>query len=110
MASVTIRRKYTSRGSFILSPYLKSTDSKGTLSILLRNNLISKLEIVSMLNLSNQAHLMYHLNYENCLDKYNPKVYLGTIQEIAFEWNYDGQNPTKVDSKWAAGTYQKVAV
>ncbi len=107
MQSDEVRRGYTSRGPFVFSPYPKDTSGYGCLQILSRNNLISKLEVVSLLNISNQARLSYHYNYANCFEKYNPKVYLGAIQSVAYEWNYDGQNPEKTDPKWAAGTQQK---
>ncbi len=91
MGKSELRRAYTSKGSFILSPYPKSTVENGSLQIILRNNLISKLEIVSSLNLFNLARLTYHYNYVNCLEKYNPKVYIGTFQTVALDWNADLQ-------------------
>ena len=58
------------------------------------SNFIGNLEVVSQLNLFNQARHMYHYNYQNCTSRYYPKVYLGTTQTIALAWNYDRQNGT----------------
>ncbi len=66
------------------SSYDYSTINKGT-------NPISKLEVVSSLNFFNLGHWEYHFNYQNCTQKYNPKLYLGAIQTASRDWNYDLQ-------------------
>ncbi|HBD06523.1 MAG TPA: hypothetical protein DCY93_03855, partial [Firmicutes bacterium] len=38
------------------------------------------------------AHAMYHYNSYNCTSKYNPKLYLGTIQNITSRWNFDNDS------------------
>ena len=57
----------------------------------LGSNFIGNLEVVSQLNLFNQAHHMYHFNHPYCTERYYPKVYLGTTQTIAYAWNFDRQ-------------------
>ncbi len=55
----------------------------------LGNNSNSKLEIVSSLNSFNLAYYQYHFNDGNCVKKYNLKIYFGTIQSVAHQWNFD---------------------
>ena len=54
-------------------------------------NPLSKIEIVSGLNVFNYASGSLAYNSGNRTQKYNPKVYIGTSQTIAYAWNYDRQ-------------------
>ena len=58
-------------------------------------NPLSKIEIVSGLNLFNYAPGSLAYNSGNRTQKYNPKVYIGTLQSTSKEWNYDFQNTSK---------------
>ena len=68
---------------------------------------MSKIEVVSTLNTLNLSHEMLHYNYQNCTSKYNPRVYLGTIQTIAIQWNFDLQNIEKYPETWPLNGPQK---
>ncbi len=59
------------------------------------NNPLSKIEIVSGLNLFSYAPGSLAYNSGNRTQKYNPKVYIGTLQSTSKEWNYDSQNTSK---------------
>ncbi|HBD05886.1 MAG TPA: hypothetical protein DCY93_00550, partial [Firmicutes bacterium] len=83
MGIVTKRTTHTARGFIGLSPWDGDKNPYGVSAINLGSNPNSKLEIVSSLNISNQAHLMYLINFLNCPMKYNPKVFLGTIQSVS---------------------------
>ena len=50
---------------------------------------------------------MLHYNYQNCPTKYAPKVYLGTSQTIARNWNMDLQNIEKYPETWPEKWSQK---
>ena len=69
-------------------------------SIISGSNPLSKLEVVSLLNIPSQAHEMYYYNTVSCPAKYNPKVYLGTTQTIAIQWNFDRQKGINHPSNW----------
>ncbi len=64
-------------------------------AINLGSNPIGSLEIVSSLNSFNLARYQYHFNYPYCTQKYNPKVYFGTIQTTSTEWLYDNDPARK---------------
>ncbi len=99
MGQVTIRTSLTSRGFCALSPWNGSGYEYSVLQIKLGSNPISKMEIVSLLNLSNTGFQMYHYNYVNCTKKYNPKVYLGAVQNVSKAWQVDLQNGTNSGQK-----------
>ena len=84
-----LRYGYTSRGVNGFS----ACDTQETLNSLFQINLganpISKLEVVSSLNCLNISNRMYQYFPEDSMQKYTPKVYLGTSQTISFFWNYD---------------------
>ncbi len=84
-----LRYDYTSRAFCALSPWNQSEFAYSILQLKLGSNFISKLEVVSMLNITSQAYNMYCYSPANRTAKYNPKVYLGTSQTISFFWNYD---------------------
>ncbi len=91
MGGASVRAGLTSRGILALSPWTDTNCIYSVAMLNLGNNFISSLEIVSSLNVLNLARGTYHYNYESCLHKYNPKLYLGTIQGIAQYWNHDIQ-------------------
>ncbi|HBD06395.1 MAG TPA: hypothetical protein DCY93_03180 [Firmicutes bacterium] len=91
MGKVTVRTIRTSGGFLALSPWGGDYGPYDYSAINLGNNFIAKLEIVSSLNSFNISHHLYHFNYINCPEKYNPKVYFGTIQSVSFWWLYDNQ-------------------
>jgi len=72
-----------------IAPYKENYSKYEMANINLGNNFISLLEIVSSLNFFNLARANYHYNYPNCLEKYNPKVYIGAVQSAALNWNFD---------------------
>ena len=83
------RYEVTNRGQLALSPW--STNPVTISSINIGNNPNGNLQVVSGLNLSNQAHHMYHYNYSNCTSNYYPRVYIGTTQTVSDSWFYDRQ-------------------
>ncbi len=91
----TSRTNQTSRGIFIFSPWIDSTKKYSYAQLLIGSNPIGSLEIVSALNSFNLGSHQYHYNIYNCVVKYNPKVYLGTIQTASTNWNADLQKDQK---------------
>ena len=90
-----------------LSPWNDATFAYSILQLYKGYNPSSKLEVVSGLNLSNQARQMYHFNHPYCTERYYPKVYIGTVQTIATGWNYDYQNIENHPSIWPEVKPQK---
>ncbi len=81
-----------------------------TYSVIMINsgsNPLSKLEIVSTLNSFNFAYFQLHYNGPTCMPKYNPKVYLGAVQTVAENWNYDYQPGQTNPLPWLPGGGQK---
>ncbi len=73
------------------------------------NNPLSKLEVVSLININNQAASMYEFYYANRLGKINLKLYLGTISTFAYRWIFDNfgpENVQKIDPKSWPNSYQ----
>ena len=64
------------------------------------SNPLSRIEVVSSLNLFNQGRAMYYYTLSNRTQKYNPKVYIGTSQTIAIQWNVDQQTGINYPSIW----------
>ena len=58
-------------------------------------NPLSRIEVVSLLNILKIGKEMLHYNSYNCPERYYPKVYIGTSQTIATGWNRDSQNTSK---------------
>ena len=63
--------------------------------IILGSNPSSNLQVVSQLNLLNLGTATYWFDEQYEIKKYAPKVYLGTSQTIAINWNFDHQNTSK---------------
>ncbi len=62
----------------------------------LGSNPLSKIQVVSSLNIPSQANAMYYYNDEVCYENYAPKVYLGTLQTTALSWIYQYENGEKI--------------
>ena len=60
-----------------------------------------------MLNVLSQANAMYYVTKSGCLEKYNPKVYLGTPQVLGTGWNGDSQKGINYPSNWPLNVSQK---
>ncbi len=99
MQSDEVRRGYAARGILGQSPWTIGDFKYSAVQINLGNNFISSLEIVSSLNLFNLARYYYLFNYQTCASKYNPKIYLGTLQTTSKEWNYDNNSGLKSEQK-----------
>jgi len=97
MGSVTNRTSLTKRGWVTLSPRNQKGTEYSLLQILHGSNPISQLEVVSSLNTLDLGAGMYYYSYATRTEKYNPKVYLGTIQTVTDNWNYDAQTGQEND-------------
>ncbi len=95
MLSVEVRNNYTSRGYCTLSPWNHPRVLYSVVMINLGSNPNSSLEIVSALNSFNLGYSQYQYNQPACTPKYNPKVYLGTVQTMSNQWNYDDNSGLK---------------
>ncbi len=74
-------------------------------------NPLSRIEVVSLLNILKIGKEMLHYNSYNCPERYYPKVYIGTSQTIATGWLYDTQTyankPIQKPSNWPLNGPQK---
>ncbi|HBD06379.1 MAG TPA: hypothetical protein DCY93_03100 [Firmicutes bacterium] len=57
----------------------------------LGSNPLSKVEIVSVLNSFNYATFSWWYDAPYATPKYNPKVYMSTVQSVSKSWLYDYQ-------------------
>ncbi len=103
MLSSQARSSLTSQGYLAISPWNDSNCTYVTSQLNLGNNPISKLEVVSALNSFNLACWQYHFNMSCCYQKYNPMVYLSTIQTTAIGYLFDNNSGLK----WGGGNEQK---
>ncbi len=89
MRDSKVRTAYTSKSIFSFSAYKGNNSKYEAANINLGNNPISLLEIASCLNIFNYG--IYSLWYSRaaCTTKYNPKVYFGTVQSLAYNWIFD---------------------
>ncbi len=94
------RYQVTARAKFNLSPWSEPQYSYSILQLENGNNPLSRLQVVSKLNILSQARYTYHYNSYNCPERYYPKVYIGTIQTIAKGWIYDLQKGINHPSTW----------
>ena len=101
------RYGHTAPGYCAISPWVNSSYTYSLLQLNIGSNPNSRLEVVSQLNLFNQACAMYHYNYQNCTSRYYPRVYIGTSQTIAAGWNYDYQKGINHPSTWPEKKPQK---
>ncbi len=74
-------------------------------------NPLSKIEIVSGLNVFNYASGSLAYNSGNRTQKYNPKVYIGTTQTVSDSWLFDRQiyagSDIKIPENWPEVKPQK---
>ncbi len=71
------------------------------------SNFMANLEVVSTLNTLNIGRNSYYYAYDTSTAKYTPKVYIGTSQTIAKNWNLDKQNIQKYPEIWPQSSQQK---
>ncbi len=95
MGKVTNRTSLTSRGWDLLTPWNDVSGKYSILQLYIGNNFISLLEIVSALNLINIGHSNNYFYTGNCFEKYNPKIYFGTVQTTSEDWNFDTDSARK---------------
>ncbi len=106
-AAVPTRYQVTNRGKLALATWNNRNYIYCLLQINKGNNPIGNLQVVSTLNTLNLSHEMLHYDYENSLERYYPKVYLGTTQTIAYAWNFDYQKGINHPSIWPEKGPQK---
>ncbi len=102
-----LRYAFTVRGWGALHPWTDTSYAYSMLQINMGSNPLSRIEVVSGLNLSNQARHMYHYNPNVMPKKYAPKVYLGTPQVLGTGWNSDSQKGINYPSNWPLNVSQK---
>ena len=102
-----LRYEYTASGRSTISPWNDATFAYSILQLYKGYNPLSKIEVVSSLNLFNQGRAMYYYNSADRTQKYNPKVYLGTVQTTATIWNYDYQQGITLPENWPINGPQK---
>ena len=68
---------------------------------------MANLEVVSTLNTLNIGRNSYYYYIGNCTQNYYPKVYIGTSQTIAKNWNFDQQTGINYPSIWPQNSPQK---
>ena len=88
-AAVPTRYQVTARSHLGFAPWEDKSYTYSILQIGNGSNSISKLEVVSQLNVFSQAHLLYHYNPNVMPKKYAAKVYLGTFQTMGKQWVSD---------------------
>ncbi len=89
MLSSQVRSSLTSQGYLTISPWIDQLWTYSLAQINLGSNPIGSLEIVSALNSFNLGRSMLHYHSPSRTAQYNPKVYLGAVQSVSPEWNYD---------------------
>lgn len=107
---IEIHSEFTARSLDGLSPWNDASYSKGLSQINLGYNPISLLEVVSLLNIRNIARNLFHHNLNNCLEKYNPKIYLGTFYVLAEIWNYDTETKPLYPQNWPESLFTNVVI
>ena len=102
-----LRYEYTAGGFSSFQPWNDATFAYSILQLYKGYNPMSKLEVVSLLNIPSQAHHMYYYNYQNCPERHYPKVYLGTLQTIGKNWLREVQTGINYPSIWPEVKPQK---
>ena len=78
------------------------------LQIYLGYEALSKIEIISLLNIKTQARDMYAHDHSSRTSKYNPKVYLGTLDSLSVSWISDTlKGATIIDPNTWPKNYQQ---
>ncbi len=91
MLEVQRRNRFTAKAKAGFGPWIATEYKYAIGQINLGNNSNSRLEVVSLLNIPNLAVDSFFYNYVNCPLKYNPKVYLSTLQSVSCNWIIDVQ-------------------
>ncbi|HBD06023.1 MAG TPA: hypothetical protein DCY93_01250 [Firmicutes bacterium] len=99
MLSSQARTSCTSQGFIALAPWYGDFNKYEYSAVNLGNNPNSKLEVVSSLNLFNQSSHLYSYDHGTRAEKYNPKVYMSTVQTTSINWIYDANRGLKSDQK-----------
>ena len=101
------RYYFTARSYHLASPCYSDSLQYSQQNIYLGSNFIANLEVVSSLNTLNLGSVSYWYYTTTSLEKYNPRVYLGTTQVIASGWNRDYQQGITLPEIWPEKTSQK---
>ena len=106
-----LRYGFTSRGFAFLQSWNDANYTYSILQLYKGYNPLSKIEVVSSLNFPMQANAMYYFDYAISVPKYNPKLYLGTLQTIGKNWIIDRQtyagSDIKMPENWPQNPSQK---
>lgn len=65
--------------------------------MILGTNSLSRIEVVSLLNLNNSSQYSFYSMEEN---KYNPKIYIGTKASVALYWIGEVGTPMESTTHW----------
>ena len=101
------RYGFTARSYHLVSPCYSDSLQYSQQNIYLGSNFIANLEVVSSLNTLNLGSVSYWYYTTTSLEKYNPRVYVGTTQVIASGWNRDYQQGINYPSIWPQNNTQK---
>lgn len=82
---------------FLLSPIHDNSGPKSLEEIYLGSNSINILQIACMLNINNIGQMVFHFNAKNTYPGYYPKVYSGTLSNLAEGWIVES---TSYGSTW----------
>ena len=102
-----LRYTFLGRGVIGLSPWSNPSEAYTLGQMNLGYNPLSKIEIVSGLNVFNYAPGSLAYNSGNRTQKYNPKVYIGTLQSTSKDWIIDQQTGINYPSTWPQNVPQK---
>ncbi len=97
MGEVKVRSSFTSRGWMSFGSWTQEINKYSLGQINLGNNPLTKLEVASCINIFNYARFSWWYDSPYADKKYNPKVYLGTIQNVSTSWLYDKQTDQSND-------------
>ncbi len=95
MQSVNARQSFVSRGTHSFSTWNDKNYADCILQRYLGSNPNSRLEVVSALNFSNYTRYSFCIDVNHGVEKYNPKVYFGTVQSVTELWLFDNNSGLK---------------
>ncbi len=106
-----LRYSYTAGGYSFLQPWNDASCAYSVLQISKGYNPMSKLEVVSFVNLVNLGFQTLWYGAYDSTAKYNPKVYLSTLNAVGKQWLYDRQiyagSDIKIPENWPINSPQK---